>query len=205
MNDMKDVSAQAQAFLFVEGGSLSLQRLAHLLGVQKEDVVAALDSLETRMKGSGLSLVRTETEVSLAASSETTDAIKDVYEKELARDIGPAGLEVIAIVLYRGSSTRGQIDHIRGVNSASTIRLLLSRGLLERMGNPGDAREYVYRPTTELLAHLGVRHVKELPDYATIAAELAAFEEDEEDKQPSTENHGNRAYPKRTEEVGQSD
>ncbi len=82
----------------------------------------------------------------------------------------------MAIILYRGPSTRAQIDYIRGVNTASTLRNLLARGLLERTGNPDDAREYLYRPTVELLAHLGVTEGKELPDYATIVAELSAFE-----------------------------
>jgi chromosome segregation and condensation protein ScpB len=52
----------------------------------------------------------------------------------------------------------------------------MSRGLVERTGNPDDAREYVYRPTVELLSHLGVTKAPDLPEYATIAAELAAFE-----------------------------
>ena len=95
---------------------------------------------------------------------------------EFLNEIGEAGLEVLAIVLYRGASTRAQIDYIRGVNTASTLRNLLSRGLLERAGNPEDAREYLYRPTVELLAHLGVRNNKELPSHEEIAAELGAFE-----------------------------
>ena len=97
-------------------------------------------------------------------------------EKELSREIGEAGLEVLAIVLYRGPSTRSQIDYIRGVNTSSTVRTLLARGLIERASNPNDSREYLYRPTTELLAHLGVSGVTDLPDCATISSELAAFE-----------------------------
>jgi len=82
----------------------------------------------------------------------------------------------LAIVLYRGPSTRAQIDYIRGVNTSWTIRNLLTRGLLERTGNPEDGREYLYRPTVELLAHLGVRDYAELPNREEITAELKAFE-----------------------------
>jgi chromosome segregation and condensation protein ScpB len=56
------------------------------------------------------------------------------------------------------------------------MRNLLSRGLVERVGNPLDGREYIYRPTTELLAHLGVGENKELPDFEKISAELKGFE-----------------------------
>jgi hypothetical protein len=64
---------------------------------------------------------------------------------------------------------------------------LLARGLLERAGNPLDGREYIYRPTAELLAHLGVSEGKDLPEYATISSELATFERQQE-KEPFTEH-----------------
>ena len=115
--------------------------------------------------------------MSVVVSPATSEEIKTAYELELGREIGDAGLEVLAIVLYRGPSTRAQVDYIRGVNTSSTMRTLLTRGLIERTGNPEDGREFLYRPTVELLAHLGVRKVTELPDYAKISNELAAFEQ----------------------------
>jgi segregation and condensation protein B len=121
-------------------------------------------------------LIRSATEVSLASSKSTSSALQAAYEKDLGKEIGEAGLEVLAIVLYQGPSTRAQIDYIRGVNTSSTIRTLLARGLLERTGNPEDGREYLYRPTVELLAHLGIPSTEELPNRAEIAAELKAFE-----------------------------
>jgi segregation and condensation protein B len=106
--------------------------------------------------------------------------LKAHYGKELSREIGEAGLEVLAVILYRGPSTRAEIDYIRGVNTTSTIRTLLARGLLERAGNAQDSREYLYRPTTALLAHIGASRIEDLPEYGTIASELKAFEASEE-------------------------
>ena len=60
-------------------------------------------------------------------SPETSQEIREAYRRELGREIGDAGLEVLSIVLYRGPSTRSEIDYIRGVNTSSTIRTLLSR------------------------------------------------------------------------------
>ena len=105
--------------------------------------------------------------------------------EEYERDIGDAGLEVLAVLLYEGPSTRAMIDYIRGVNSSSTLRNLLLRGLVERSGNPEDGREYLYRPTTDLLAHLGSPTRESLPEYATISRELAAFK--------ATQQHGTTA------------
>lgn len=181
-----DLVMRAHAFLFSEGGSLSRKKLLSLLGCKEPELGSILNALKERLEGSGVELIQTDIEVSLAIAPRASEAVQKAFERELGREIGDAGLEVLAIVLYRGPSTRAQIDYIRGVNTSSTLRNLLSRGLLERTGNPEDAREYLYRPTVELLAHLGITESKELPDYATIVAELAAFEAKNEE---FTDNH----------------
>lgn len=174
--ELSDLAARAEAFLFAEGGPLSLHQLAKLLKTGEKNAHAALEELSVSLQGSGLTLIHTGKEVSLATSERVSEVVRQSFEEALARDIGDAGLEVLAVVLYRGESTRAQIDYIRGVNTTSTIRTLLSRGLLERASNPEDAREYIYRPTVELLAHLGVRRSSDLPEYDTIRGELGVFE-----------------------------
>ena len=174
--DIPELAALAEAFLFAEGEPLSVRKLKQMLDCSDSDFDSAIGELARKREGSGISLVRTADEVSLAVSSLCAPAIRAENERELTREIGDAGLEVLAILLYRGPSTRSQIDYIRGVNTSTTLRTLLSRGLAQRAGNPKDAREYIYSATTELLAYLGVTDKEKLPDYAGIAGELSAFE-----------------------------
>jgi len=176
---MTDKSSTVEAFLFSEGGPIRKSRLAQLAGVTQPELETILDDLSARLTG-GLALVRTETEAALVISKASSEAVREAQKKELGEEIGDAGLEVLAIILYRGPSTRAQIDYIRGVNTASTVRNLLARGLLERSGNPMDGREYIYRPTAELLAYLGAREGKDLPEFAKIHEELASFEKQQE-------------------------
>ncbi len=172
---LADLPTRAQALLFAEGDSLTIKKLAQLLECEQPALLQALAVLKEKLKGSGLTLVQTELEVALAVSPETGDTVRAARTKDASRDIGDAGLEVLGILLYEGPSTRADIDYIRGVNSTSTLRALLSRGLIDRIGNPLDGREYLYQPTVELLAHLGVSGGRELPEYDTISAELATF------------------------------
>jgi len=178
--NLSERAALVQSFLFVEGGSLSIKKLSQLAGCSEEEITIAADELKGACEGSGLTITQTDREVALTTSARVSDTIKAQFEASLNRDIGDAGLEVLAIVLYRGPSTRAQIDYIRGVNTSSTIRNLLARGLVERTNNPDDSREYLYRPTTELLAHLGATDTVTLPDYATIHGELSAFDQKNE-------------------------
>jgi len=176
---MGDLPAKLQAVLFSEGGALTFKTLAKVLVVSEIDVKAGLAELSAALANSGLSLIVSDTEAVLAVSVIAKGTVIARATEEYDRDIGDAGLEVLAIVLYQGPSTRATIDYIRGVNSSSTIRNLLIRGLVERSGNPEDGREFIYRPTTELLAHLGVTDRQSLPDYAALATELATFKSGE--------------------------
>lgn len=172
---MNDLSAKIQALLFSEGGALSLKALEKALGCTHEEVSAALDALSGALAGSGLTLIRSDTEAVLAVAPVATEVVTKKATDEYGRDIGDAGLEVLAILLYEGASTRAQIDYIRGVNSSSTLRNLLTRGLIERSGNPEDGREFIYRSSVELLALLGTTDRTALPEHGTISAELSSF------------------------------
>lgn len=185
---IQSLARNAQAILFSEGGSLTYKRLLQLLECTQEELQHVLAALRDMVNGSGLTLITSDTEASLAVADASRDAVKHAYERELGREIGDAGLEVLSILLYRGPSTRAKIDYIRGVNTSTTIRSLLQRGLVERTGNPDDAREYVYRPTVELLSHLGVSQKQDLPEYDKISAELAAFERSTAQESPFEEN-----------------
>lgn len=178
---MNDKTSIIEAFLFSEGGAIRKTRLAQLVDVPPAELETLLDQLSNRLSG-GISLIRTETEAALVISKEAAESVLEARKKELGQEIGDAGLEVLGVILYRGPSTRAQIDYIRGVNTASTVRNLLSRGLLERTGNPLDGREFIYRPTTELLAHLGVKEVTELPDFEKIHSELLSFEKNNKEE-----------------------
>lgn len=172
---MADLHKRIQALLFSEGGALTYTSLAKSLDASDADIRTGLETLKQKLEDTGLAVILSDTEASLAIVPEARDAVAKVIKEAEERNIGDAGLEILAILLYEGPSTRAQIDYIRGVNSSSTIRTLLTRGLIERSGNPEDGREYIYRATTDLLAYLGAGNREDLPEYGTIAPELAAF------------------------------
>ena len=182
-----------EALLFTEGGALTYKKLTQQLGCTDEELKLGIAELRQKRADTGISLVATDTEVALTIAPAAAETIEKAFEREVGKEIGDAGLEVLAIVLYRGPSTRSQIDYIRGVNTSSTIRALAARGLLERIPNPSDAREYLYRPTTELIAYLGVTEATKLPDYVKITSELAAFEAQQ--KSPFDTTHAESGDP----------
>jgi segregation and condensation protein B len=169
------LSARLEAILFWKAEPVSFKKLAQLLSISEIDVKAGLIELEKSLQGRGLSLVQTDTEVMLGTSKELSPLIEQLTKDELSRDLGKAGLETLAIVLYQGPISRADIDYIRGVNSQFILRNLLIRGLVERVDNPTDARSFLYKTTLDLLAHLGISKIEDLPEYANVRADIESF------------------------------
>jgi segregation and condensation protein B len=80
-------------------------------------------------------------------------------------------------VLYHGPISRREIDYVRGVNSAFILRNLLVRGLVEKTDAKEGERSFTYKPTLELLSHLGVTKIEEFPEYEQVKNELREFNE----------------------------
>lgn len=174
---MKDnLPQQIEALLFAAGKPLHYKEVARLLGVEVQDVRVAIAELQN-VGGRGVVCVDDGQEVELRAAPEAAELIETMRKEEFAREIGRAGAETLAAVLYRGPLTRSEIDFIRGVNSAQTVRTLLMRGLLRKVSNPRDERSFLYEPTTELLAQLGVSSKEQLPDYDSVRGKLENLED----------------------------
>jgi segregation and condensation protein B len=166
---MLSIASSVEAVLFASGEPFEKKPLAALLGVSADELKAALLELGSSLVGRGVALVETADEVELRTSPEASALVKKLRESELSRDLGKASLETLAVVAYQADATRGDIDWVRGVNSSTSVRNLLLRGLIEGREDASDKRRIRYSITTEALAHLGVRRADELPRFAELA------------------------------------
>lgn len=164
------------AYLFAKGEPVSRKAISAYLKLSEDAVASAINSASLKLQGTGLCLVDDGKEIDLRTDKEAASMVEQMRKEEFSRDLGKAGLETLAILLYKGPSSRSEIDYIRGVNSTYTLRALSMRGLARRIPNPKDERGFVYEPTIELLSHLGVSSVMELPDFDDTKARIAELE-----------------------------
>lgn len=168
--------AMLEALLFASGEPLEKKRILSLLGVSGELLTKAVEALRSELSVRGLVLVETETELELRTAPRASELVKKLREQELSRDLGKAGLETLAIILYRQGATRGEVDWIRGVNSSQTVRSLMLRGLIEKTEDSTDKRRPRYKATIDALAHLGVETTQGLPRYSEFSEALTQKE-----------------------------
>lgn len=177
--------AAAHALLFASGEPLEKKQLAKLLEIKESEVSSVLKALTDSLKNSGVVVVETDTEVELRTAPEASVIVKKLRESELARDLGKASLETLAVVAYGTGTTRGEIDWVRGVNSSASLRTLLMRGLIEGREDERDKRRTRYSLTTEALAHLGIKNATELPRAKELSTSTKAIIETEAAVEPT--------------------
>jgi segregation and condensation protein B len=75
-----------------------------------------------------------------------------------------AQLDTLAIVAYRQPITRPEIDDIRGVDSGSTLKVLLDRNLLRVLGKKEEpGRPLLYGTSKDFLEFFNLAELRDLP------------------------------------------
>lgn len=170
---MNDLESKIESVLLIKNEPVSINKLGKWLDEKLENINEALLNLKDFYKDRGIVIVSDSEFVSLGTHPEASELIKNLTKEELSRELGRAGLETIAIILYKGPISRSEIDYIRGVNSSFILRSLLIRGLIER--TDGNKRSYSYKATLKLLEHLGVTRREDLPEYETAFKKIEDF------------------------------
>lgn len=166
--------AALHALLFASGEPLSKKDIAKLLGIKDSEITLALNALRKSLEGSGVVLVEAGTDAELRTAPEAAEIVKRLRENELSRDLGKGSMETLAVIAYRDSATRSDIDWVRGVNSTAALRTLLVRGLIEGKEDEHDKRRIRYSITTDALAHIGVANVTDLPRFEELHSSAQA-------------------------------
>jgi segregation and condensation protein B len=88
-----------------------------------------------------------------------------------------ASLETLAVIAYRQPVSRSRVAAVRGVNVDGVIRTLLSRGLIEELGQDPESTATLYGTTSYFLERLGLGTLDELPALAPYLPEVDVLDE----------------------------
>jgi segregation and condensation protein B len=153
-----------EALLFVAPGLVAPNQLAAALEVTPKEIEKALGTLEEGLAGRGIRLQRYRGELRLVSAPEAAPLVERFLDLEATTRLSTAALECLSIVAYQQPITRPQIDAVRGVNSDSSIRSLLTHGLVEEAGRAdGPGRPILYATTSDFLQHFGLAKIEDLP------------------------------------------
>jgi len=133
-------------------------------------VERGLNELDASLATRGLRLQRHGGRFQLTTAPELAELVERFLGLEATTHLSRAALETLAIIAYQQPVTRPQIDSIRGVNSDSMMKSLLTKGLVLESGRAdGPGRPILYSTTPEFLQHFGLNSILEMPPLAPLA------------------------------------
>jgi segregation and condensation protein B len=172
------LSVKLEAMLFVAAEPVTTAQLAAALDVSNSVVERGLNELNSALSSRGLRLQRHGGRVQLTTAPELAELIERFLGLEATSHLSRAALETLAIIAYQQPVTRPQIDAIRGVNSDSMMKSLLSKGLILESGRAdGPGRPILYSTTPEFLQHFGLNSILEMPPLAAPEVEEETHDE----------------------------
>ncbi|GAA2829668.1 condensin subunit ScpB [Leucobacter komagatae] len=173
---------QLEALLIVADEPLSAMALATACDVPVREVRKALAALVADYDGAGPSANGADEsrqprgfELREVAGGyrfyvrESLDpVVEDFVQQQTPAKLSQAALETLAVIAYRQPVSRGAIASIRAVNVDSVVRTLLARGLVEEVAHDAETGAILYGTSEQLLAHLGIGDISELPSVAPL-------------------------------------
>ena len=164
--DDRELKSTIEAILFASGEPVPAERIALVVGLDKEEILKAAKELsdEYSFQQRGMRLVRMDNALQLCSAPEYAQSITFALERRKPPKLSQPALEVLAICAYFQPVTRAYVDQIRGVDSSYTMGILLDRGLIEVCGKLDvTGRPSIYRTSELFLRTMSITNIGELP------------------------------------------
>lgn len=155
------------------GGNDGADEAAEPAAEERLSPRAHLEALQKWMEERQLPLVLRATGKSwrILTSEDVAAPLESVRKKTEQDRMGPAALEVLALVAYRQPVLKADIDAIRGVKSGPHLRHLLDLRLVRIVGRAAvPGRPFLYGTTREFLDRFGLETLGDLPEAGRLTA-----------------------------------
>ncbi len=166
-----------ESLLLVSAQPLSWEKIGQVLGgltrAQAGEVVAALKEKYPSVS-SGILVEEIAKGVQLRTNPANQEYVRSLFEARPARFTRPS-LETLAVIAYKQPVTRAEIEQIRGVDCAASLKTLMERRLVKVVGKkdvPG--KPFLFGTTREFLETFGLAGLSDLPSMRDIEDFLAA-------------------------------
>lgn len=164
--EIKKLKGSIEAILFASGDSISIDRIAEALELDKPTASKILKNLmdEYNAEDTGVRIVKLEENYQMCSNPEYAGYVRKILDMRRNSPLSQAGMEVLAIVAYNQPVTKSFIEQIRGVDCSGVLGSLTTKGLIEERGRlelPG--RPLLYGTTPDFLRCLNISSLSELP------------------------------------------
>ena len=134
MATISELEKSVQAILFAAGDPYEKERLAKLLGINRETLDQVVQRVNDLYQQTAFVILDLDQSYQMVTREEYAAVIREALEVKNNTPLSQAALEVLAIIAYNQPVSRGFVEQVRGVDSSSTVAQLLEKGLIEEAG-----------------------------------------------------------------------
>jgi segregation and condensation protein B len=179
------VTGLLEALLLASGEPLSFARIQEVTNLPKARVKEAAERLKQRYSAEdcGFDVAVVAEKLQLRTKAVFADQVRSLMAVK-PRKLSQAALETLAVIAYQQPVVKSEVDKIRGVDVAPTIKTLLERKLIKIMGYQASVGQpALYGTTEDFLQVFGLSSLSALPamrDLKAIAQEPGEAQGDDE-------------------------
>ena len=164
MEAIWELKSKIEALLIASDRPVTIQALAQCLSVGEDEVDAALQEFEADLLSAdrGIQLRRRPHGIRIETKPQYVDLIGRLLPECKAKPMTSQALETPAIVALKQPVSTGDINAIRGIESAGTVQTLRNRKLIARSPRLGPRRERIWRTTQLFLDTFGLASLEDL-------------------------------------------
>lgn len=164
MEEIWELKAKIEALLVASDRPVTIQALALCLGVREDEAGEALREFEADLLAAdrGIQLRRRPHGIRIETKPQFAGLIGRLLPERKSKPMTSQALETLAIVALKQPVSTGDINAIRGIESAGTVQTLRNRKLIARSARLGPRRERTWRTTPLFLETFGLASLDEL-------------------------------------------
>lgn len=201
---MDNIKYAIEGILFAAGEPVKASKLAIVLETDIDKITAAVDELKREYNDErrGFMIIDILEGYQICSRPEYYRYIQEILGEQRNQPLSNAAMEALAIIAYKQPITRGQIEHIRGVNSDGCVNRLYERGLIDEAGRlDAPGRPILYVTTDTFLRCFGLKSPKDLPPINFRQLKIDELDEENENVDSSDDGEETAKAPDSGEET----
>ncbi len=175
--DLSRAASILESLLLVSEQPLALEKAGQVLGgLPKDSVREAIRMLQTKYPSdsSGILVEEVAKGIQLRTNPANQEYVRQLFDIKPPR-FSRAALETLSIIAYKQPVTRLEIEQIRGVDCAGSLKTLMERRLVRVVGKKDViGRPFLFGTSREFLEIFGLANLSDLPSMRDIEEFLSA-------------------------------
>lgn len=166
MERIEEMEAVIEAVLFTMGESVSVERLAAALEMDKDTTYKLVKNMMDRynQESRGMKIIELEDAFQLCTRPELYEYLIRVAKQPKKHALTDVLLETLSIIAYKQPITKLEIEKIRGVKCDHAVNKLVEYKLVMEVGRlDAPGRPLLFGTTEDFLRSFGVQSIEDLP------------------------------------------